>query len=158
LEEETKKERRKTEDIIEELRNLKMLSGEEDQFSAIIEINLVVGGTESQDWAHALPNVPDAMRSKKGYKVTQIDRVGDESGINLLRCKLRRNGVRFLKSGVHRLVRISPFDSNARRHTSFTGLRFHPLVDNTIEIDVNPGDIEYTSCSGWCWWTKRQQG
>ncbi|MFT6202448.1 MAG: peptide chain release factor 2 [Spirosomataceae bacterium] len=152
-EEEIKKERRKTEDIIEQLELKKMLSGEEDQFSAIIEINSGAGGTESQDWASMLYRMYLMYAQRQGYKVTQIDwQDGDGAGIKSASMQIEGEmAYGFLKSenGVHRLVRISPFDSNARRHTSFASVYAYPLVDNTIEIDVNPGDIEWhTSRSG----------
>ena len=152
-EEEIKAEGKKTEAIIEELELKKMLSNEEDQFSAVIEINSGAGGTESQDWASMLYRMYLMWAQKHKYKVTQIDwQDGDGAGIKS--ASMQIDGAMaygFLKSenGVHRLVRISPFDSNARRHTSFASVYAYPLVDDTIEIDVNPGDIEFhTSRSG----------
>jgi peptide chain release factor 2 len=152
-EEEIKEEGKKTTFIIEELELKKMLSNEEDQFSAIIEINSGAGGTESQDWASMLYRMYLMWAQKHKYKVTQIDwQDGDGAGIKS--ASMQIDGAMaygFLKSenGVHRLVRISPFDSNARRHTSFASVYAYPLVDDTIEIDINPGDIEFhTSRSG----------
>lgn len=152
-EEEIKAEGKKTEAIIEELELKKMLSNEEDQFSAVIEINSGAGGTESQDWASMLYRMYLMWAQKHKYKVTQIDwQDGDGAGIKS--ASMQIDGAMaygFLKSenGVHRLVRISPFDSNARRHTSFASVYAYPLVDDTIEIDINPGDIEFhTSRSG----------
>lgn len=152
-EEEINAEKKKTESVIEELELKKMLSGEEDQFSAIIEINSGAGGTESQDWASMLYRMYLMYAQKQGYKVTQIDwQDGDGAGIKSASMQIEGPmAYGFLKSenGVHRLVRISPFDSNARRHTSFASVYAYPLVDNTIEVEVNPGDIEWqTSRSG----------
>jgi peptide chain release factor 2 len=152
-EEEIKTEGKKTEAIIEELELKKMLSNEEDQFSAVIEINSGAGGTESQDWASMLYRMYLMWAQKHKYKVTQIDwQDGDGAGIKSASMQIDGPmAYGFLKSenGVHRLVRISPFDSNARRHTSFASVYAYPLVDDTIEIDVNPGDIEFhTSRSG----------
>lgn len=152
-EEEIKAEGKKTEAIIEELELKKMLSNEEDQFSAVIEINSGAGGTESQDWASMLYRMYLMWAQKHKYKVTQIDwQDGDGAGIKS--ASMQIDGAMaygFLKSenGVHRLVRISPFDSNARRHTSFASVYAYPLVDDTIEIDINPADIDFhTSRSG----------
>ncbi|MCP9767769.1 peptide chain release factor 2 [Lacihabitans sp. LS3-19] len=152
-EEEIKAEGKKTEAIIEELELKKMLSNEEDQFSAVIEINSGAGGTESQDWASILYRMYLMWAQKHNYKVTQIDwQDGDGAGIKSASMQIDGPmAYGFLKSenGVHRLVRISPFDSNARRHTSFASVYAYPLVDDTIEIDINPGDIEFhTSRSG----------
>jgi peptide chain release factor 2 len=152
-EEEIKAEGKKTEAIIEELELKKMLSNEEDQFSAVIEINSGAGGTESQDWASILYRMYLMWAQKHKYKVTQIDwQDGDGAGIKSASMQIDGPmAYGFLKSenGVHRLVRISPFDSNARRHTSFASVYAYPLVDDTIEIDINPGDIEFhTSRSG----------
>ncbi|MBK9511124.1 MAG: peptide chain release factor 2 [Cytophagaceae bacterium] len=152
-EEEIKAEGKKTEAIIEELELKKMLSSEEDQFSAIIEINSGAGGTESQDWASMLYRMYLMWAQKHNYKVSQIDWT-DGDGAGIKSASMQIDGPMaygFLKSenGVHRLVRISPFDSNARRHTSFASVYAYPLVDDTIEIEVNLGDIEWqTSRSG----------
>jgi peptide chain release factor 2 len=143
----------KTEVIIEELELKKMLSGEEDEFSAIIEINSGAGGTESQDWASMLYRMYLMYAQKKGYKVTQIDWT-DGDGAGIKSASMQIDGPQaygYLKSenGVHRLIRISPFDSNAKRHTSFASVYAYPLVDDTIDIDINPADIEIqTSRSG----------
>jgi peptide chain release factor 2 len=152
-EEEIKVEGKKTLAIIEELELKKMLSNEEDQFSAVVEINSGAGGTESQDWASMLYRMYLMWAQKHKYKVTQIDwQDGDGAGIKSASMQIDGPmAYGFLKSenGVHRLVRISPFDSNARRHTSFASVYAYPLVDDTIEIDINPGDIEFhTSRSG----------
>lgn len=152
-EDEIKAEGKKTETIIEELELKKMLSNEEDQFSAVIEINSGAGGTESQDWASMLYRMYLMWAQKHKYKVTQIDwQDGDGAGIKSASMQIDGPmAYGFLKSenGVHRLVRISPFDSNARRHTSFASVYAYPLVDDTIEIAINPADIEIqTSRSG----------
>ncbi len=152
-EDEVDAEAKKTIAIIEELELKKMLSGEEDQFSAIIEINSGAGGTESQDWASMLYRMYLMWAQKHGYKVTQIDwQDGDGAGIKSASMQIDGPlAYGYLKSenGVHRLVRISPFDSNARRHTSFASVYAYPLVDDTIEIDVKDADIEWqTSRSG----------
>lgn len=152
-EEEILEEKKKTEAIIEELELKKMLSAEEDQLSAIIEINSGAGGTESQDWASMLYRMYLMWAQKKGYKVTEIDwQDGDGAGIKSAAMQIDGPmAYGFLKSenGVHRLVRISPFDSNARRHTSFASVYAYPVIDDTIEIEVKDAEIEWqTSRSG----------
>jgi peptide chain release factor 2 len=125
----------------------RMLSGEEDQLSAVVEINPGAGGTESQDWAEMLMRMYIMWGEKSGFSVKELScQPGDGAGIKS--CSLEIEGqfaYGYLKceSGVHRLVRISPFDSNARRHTSFASVYAYPLVDDSIEIDVNLGDIEW---------------
>ncbi len=152
-EEEIGAEAKNTVAIIEELELKKMLSGEEDQFSAIIEINSGAGGTESQDWASMLYRMYLMWAQKHKYKVTQIDWL-DGDGAGIKSASMQIDGplaYGYLKSenGVHRLVRISPFDSNARRHTSFASVYAYPLVDDTIEVEVKDADIEWqTSRSG----------
>ncbi len=131
---------------IEELEFKNMLSGEEDQLSAIVNINAGAGGTESQDWAEMLMRMYIMWGEKKGFKVSELDyQAGEGAGIKS--CSLQIDGefaYGYLKgeNGVHRLVRISPFDSNARRHTSFTSVYVYPMVDDSIEIEVNPADLE----------------
>ena len=152
-EEEIKSEFKKTLKEVEELELKKMLSNEEDQLSAMLEINPGAGGTESNDWASILMRMYIMWGEKNGYKVTEVDlQEGEVAGIKSV--TLQFDGplaYGFLKSetGVHRLVRISPFDSNGRRHTSFASVYVYPVVDDTIEIDINPSDIEFhTSRSG----------
>jgi peptide chain release factor 2 len=151
--EELEAEYKKTAQAVEELEFKKMLSREEDQLSAMIEINPGAGGTESQDWADMLNRMYIMWGEKSGYKVTQVDyQAGDVAGIKSATLeidgafafgKLKGEG------GVHRLVRISPFDSNGRRHTSFASAFVYPVVDDTINIEINPADIEMqTSRSG----------
>ena len=132
---------------LEELEFKKMLSNEEDQLSAMIEINPGAGGTESNDWAGILMRMYIMWAEKQGYKVKQVNyQAGEVAGIKS--CTLEIEGqfaYGYLKSenGVHRLVRISPFDSGGRRHTSFASIFVYPVVDNTIVIDVNPADIKW---------------
>lgn len=152
-EEELAEERKKTEKVIEVLELKKMLSAEEDQFSAIIEINSGAGGTESQDWASMLYRMYLMWAQKHNYKITQVDwQDGDGAGIKSASLKIEGPmAYGYLKSenGVHRMVRISPFDSNARRHTSFASVYAYPLVDDSIQIEVKDADIEIqTSRSG----------
>jgi len=138
---------------IEELEFKKMLSHEEDQLSAVMEINPGAGGTESQDWADMLNRMYIMWGEKSGYKVAQIDyQSGEVAGIKSATLEFEgpfAYGKLKSEIGVHRLVRISPFDSNQRRHTSFASVFVYPKVDNTIEIEVNPADVELqTSRSG----------
>lgn len=152
-EEEIKKEFTKAKNAVEELELKKMLSSEEDQLNAVLEINPGAGGTESNDWASILMRMYIMWGEKNGYKVREVDvQQGEVAGIKS--CTLEFEGplaYGFLKSetGVHRLVRISPFDSGGRRHTSFASVYAYPEVDDSIEIDINPADIElHTSRSG----------
>jgi peptide chain release factor 2 len=132
---------------LDELELKKMLGNEEDQLSAVLEINSGAGGTESQDWADMLYRMYLRWAEKHGYKVKQVDyQEGDGAGIKSATIEIDGPlAYGYLKSenGVHRLVRISPFDSNARRHTSFSSVYAYPLIDNTIEIDVNLADIDW---------------
>jgi peptide chain release factor 2 len=139
--------------LVEDLEFKNMLGDPEDALSAIININSGAGGTESQDWASMLMRMYIMWAEKHGYKVTELDlQYGDTAGIKS--CSLEIDGefaYGYLKgeSGVHRLVRISPFDSNARRHTSFASVFAYPVVDDTIEIEIKDADIEMqTSRSG----------
>lgn len=131
---------------VDELEFKNMLSGEEDQLSAIVSINSGAGGTESQDWAEMLMRMYIMWGEKSGYKVTELDyQAGEGAGIKS--CSLQIDGqfaYGYLKgeNGVHRLVRISPYDANARRHTSFASVYVYPVVDDTIEIEINPADLE----------------
>ncbi len=152
-EEEIKSEYKKALKEVEELELKKMLSNEEDQLSAMLEINPGAGGTESNDWASILMRMYIMWGEKNGYKVTEVDlQEGEVAGIKSVTLQIDGPlAYGFLKSetGVHRLVRISPFDSNGRRHTSFASVYVYPVVDDTIEIDMNPADIElHTSRSG----------
>lgn len=124
-----------------------MLSNEEDELPAVLEINSGAGGTESQDWAEMLFRMYVMWAEKNGYKVKQIDKQdGDVAGIKSATIEIEgpfAYGYLKAENGVHRLVRISPFDSNARRHTSFSSVFVYPVVDDSIEIDINPADIEW---------------
>jgi len=152
-EDELELEYQKTSKAIEELEFKKMLSKEEDQLSAVIEINPGAGGTESQDWADMLNRMYIMWGEKNGYGVSQIDyQSGDVAGIKSATLEIDgpfAYGKLKSEIGVHRLVRISPFDSNQRRHTSFASVFVYPKVDDSIQIDINPADIEIqTSRSG----------
>lgn len=132
---------------IEEAEFKSTLNQPEDELPAVLQINSGAGGTESQDWAEMLARMYRMYGQKQGWSVSELDwQDGDGAGIKT--CTLQFDGpfaYGFLKaeSGVHRLVRISPFDSNARRHTSFASVYVYPLIDDTIEIEVNPADIEW---------------
>ncbi len=123
------------------------LTETEDEMPAVITINSGAGGTESQDWAEMLLRMYKMYADKQGFKTTEIDiQWGDGAGIKQATIEVEGNfayGLLKAENGVHRLVRISPFDSNARRHTSFASVYVYPLIDDTIEIDVNPADIEW---------------
>ncbi len=133
--------------VLEEIEFKKMLSGEEDQLNAMIEINPGAGGTESNDWAEILMRMYIMWGEKKGMKVKQVNyQAGDVAGLKS--CTLEFEGEFAYgqlksESGVHRLVRISPFDSGGRRHTSFASVFSYPVIDDTIEIDINPSDISW---------------
>ena len=137
----------KTLEAVEELEFKKMLSHEEDQLSAMMEINPGAGGTESQDWAEMLMRMYIMWGERKGYKVRQVNyQPGDTAGIKSVTLEFDGNlAYGYLKSeiGVHRLVRISPFDSGARRHTSFASVFVYPVVDDSIDIEINSADITW---------------
>ena len=123
----------------------KMLSGPQDHLNAIVEINAGAGGTESQDWAQMLYRMYSRYSERKGWQVEQGDfQPGEEAGIKNASFIVRGDhAYGWLKAevGVHRLVRISPFDSNARRHTSFASVFVYPEVDEDIEVEINPNDV-----------------
>lgn len=130
-----------------------MLSGPEDSLSCVLQINSGAGGTESCDWASMLMRMYIMWAEKKGFKVSELDlNNGDVAGIKSVSLQIDGEfAYGYLKgeNGVHRLVRISPFDSNAKRHTSFASIFVYPVVDDTIHIDIHPNDIEMsTSRSG----------
>jgi peptide chain release factor 2 len=133
--------------LIEELESRNMLRNDEDKLGAILKINAGAGGTESQDWALMLMRMYARYAERHNYKIKEIDYLkGEEAGIKTVTLEFDGEfAYGFLKgeNGVHRLVRISPFDSNARRHTSFASVFVLPLVDDTIEISVNPADITW---------------
>jgi len=152
-EEELDVDYKKVAKAIEELEFKKMLSGEEDQLSAVMEINPGAGGTESNDWADMINRMYIMWGEKSGYKVSQIDyQSGEVAGIKSATLEIEgpfAYGKLKSEIGVHRLVRISPFDSNQRRHTSFASVFVYPKVDDSIQIEVNPADVEIqTSRSG----------
>ncbi|HEY4655965.1 MAG TPA: peptide chain release factor 2 [Cyclobacteriaceae bacterium] len=152
-EEELDREFKKALLVVEELEFKKMLSQEEDQLSAVVEINPGAGGTESQDWADMLNRMYIMWGEKNGYKVSQIDyQAGEVAGIKSATLEIDgpfAYGKLKSEIGVHRLVRISPFDSNQRRHTSFASVFVYPKVDDSIEIEISPADVEIqTSRSG----------
>tara|TARA_B110000438_G_scaffold92534_1_gene92026 strand:+ start:33087 stop:33839 length:753 start_codon:yes stop_codon:yes gene_type:complete len=124
-----------------------MLSSKEDQLNAIIEINPGAGGTESQDWANILMRMYIMWAESKNYSVKKVNvQPGETAGIKSAILGIEGPfAFGYLKSeiGVHRLVRISPFDSGARRHTSFASVYAYPEVDETIEININPSDIDW---------------
>ncbi len=146
-EEETRDAYQKAINAIEEAEFKSTLNEPEDELPAVLQINSGAGGTESQDWAEMLARMYRMYGQKQGWSVSELDwQAGDGAGIKT--CTFQFDGpfaYGFLKaeSGVHRLVRISPFDSNARRHTSFASVYVYPLIDNTIEIEVSPADIEW---------------
>ncbi len=129
---------------IEEMLLSSLLSKEGDSNDTFLEIHSGAGGTESQDWANMLLRMYIRWAEKNGYKVTLLEESpGEEAGIKSATIKVEgANAYGWLKyeSGVHRLVRISPFDSNARRHTSFASVWVYPVVDDSIEIEINPAD------------------
>lgn len=133
--------------LMEELEFRNMLSGEEDILNVIININSGAGGTESQDWAEMLMRMYILWGEKNGFKVSQVDiQKGDVAGIKSATLELEGDyGYGYMKgeNGVHRLVRISPFDSNAKRHTSFASVYAYPMVDDTINIEVNMADVSF---------------
>ena len=132
---------------IEELELKNMLSSEEDSLSAVIQITSGAGGTESCDWASMLMRMYMMWAQKKGYKISELNyQEGDVAGIKTVSLEFEGEfAFGYLKgeNGVHRLVRISPFDSNAKRHTSFVSVYVYPLVDDNIVIHVNPADVSF---------------
>ena len=132
---------------VEDLEFKNMLSGEEDQLDAIIEINAGAGGTESNDWAAMILRMYLMWAEKNGYKTNIIDKVdGDVAGIKSASIEILGEfayGYTKGENGVHRLVRISPFDSNARRHTSFASVYCYPMIDDSIQIEINDRDVNF---------------
>lgn len=132
---------------IEDLELKNMLKSKEDQLPAVMQITAGAGGTESCDWAYMLMRMYLMWGEKNGYKVTEQDYLeGEIAGVKTVTLQFSGEfAYGYLKgeNGVHRLVRISPFDSNARRHTSFASVYVYPLVDDTIEIEVKDSEIEF---------------
>lgn len=146
-EEEVDAQFEKAKELVEELELKKMLSAKEDHLNAVMQITSGAGGTESCDWAGMLMRMYIMWGESNGYKVKEIDlQEGDVAGIKQVTLEFEGDSAfGYLKgeNGVHRLVRISPFDSNAKRHTSFVSVYVYPLVDDTIEIEVNPSELEF---------------
>jgi len=138
-----------TENHIQAIELKNMLSDEGDSLSAVLQITAGAGGTESCDWASMLMRMYMMWSEKSGYKIRELNyQEGDVAGIKTVTLEIEGDfAFGYLKgeNGVHRLVRISPFDSNAKRHTSFASVYVYPLVDDTIEIEINPADIEITT-------------
>jgi|TARA_R110000737_G_C14622665_1_gene493720 peptide chain release factor 2 len=132
---------------LEELELKNMLSGDEDKLSAVLQVTAGAGGTESCDWASMLMRMYIMYAQKNGYSVKELNyQDGDVAGVKTVTLEIDGDfAFGYLKgeNGVHRLVRISPFDSNAKRHTSFVSVYVYPLVDDTIEIHVNPADVSF---------------
>jgi peptide chain release factor 2 len=146
-EEELDRQYEKAVKLIEDLEFLKMLSGEEDKLNAILQINPGAGGTESQDWAQMLMRMYIRWGERNNYKVKELDfQEGDVAGLKSVSLEFEGEfAFGYLKgeNGVHRLVRLSPFDSANKRHTSFASVYVYPVVDNNIEIEINPNDITW---------------
>lgn len=138
-----------TNTFLENIEFKNMLSEEGDTLSAVVQITSGAGGTESCDWAEMLMRMYIMWGEKYGYKIKELNfQKGDAAGIKTVTLEFEGDySFGYLKgeNGVHRLVRISPFDSNAKRHTSFASVYVYPLVDDSIEIDINPADIEITT-------------
>ena len=147
--EELDEQYRLTENHIEGIEFKNMLSDEGDTLSAVLQITAGAGGTESCDWASMLMRMYMMWGEKYGFKIKELNyQEGDVAGIKTVTLEFEGDySFGYLKgeNGVHRLVRISPFDSNAKRHTSFASVYVYPLVDDSIEIDINPADIEITT-------------
>jgi peptide chain release factor 2 len=146
-EEETREAYDKAMIRIEEAEFKSTLNQPEDELPAVMQINSGAGGTESQDWAEMLLRMYRMYGEKQGWSLTELD-LQDGEGAGIKSATIQFDGAfayGFLKaeSGVHRLVRISPFDSNARRHTSFASVFVYPLVDDSIEIEISPADLEW---------------
>ena len=132
---------------IEDLEFKNMLSNEGDELSAVLQITAGAGGTESCDWASMLMRMYTMWAENQGYKLRELNyQEGEVAGIKTVTLEIDGEfafGYLRGENGVHRLVRISPFDSNAKRHTSFVSVYVYPLVDDTIEININPADISF---------------
>ena len=139
----------RTNTFIEDLEFRNMLSDEGDSMSAVLQVTAGAGGTESCDWASMLMRMYIMWAEKQGFKIKELNyQEGDVAGIKTVTLEIDGDfAFGWLKgeNGVHRLVRISPFDSNAKRHTSFASVYVYPLADDTIEIDINPADVEITT-------------
>ena len=145
-EEDVDKQYELTNAFIEDIEFRNMLSDEGDSLSAVLQITAGAGGTESCDWASMLMRMYMMWAEKQKFKIKELNyQEGDVAGIKTVTLEIEGDfAFGYLKgeNGVHRLVRISPFDSNAKRHTSFASVYVYPLVDDSIEIEINPADIE----------------
>lgn len=146
-EKELKEQFARAEESLEELELKSTLNTPEDQLAAVLEINSGAGGTESCDWASILMRMYVMWGESHGMKVTELDKVdGDVAGIKSVTLQFEGDfayGYLKAENGVHRLVRISPFDSAKRRHTSFASVFVYPMIDDTIEIHINPSDLDW---------------
>ena len=146
-EEEVEKNYRDTKQVVDDLEFKSTLNEPEDQLPAILTINSGAGGTESCDWAQMLYRMYTMWGQKNGFKVTELDfQAGDVAGIKSASLQIDGEfafGLLKSENGVHRLVRISPFDANAKRHTSFASVFVSPLIDDSIEININPSELEW---------------
>ncbi len=146
-EEEVDAQYKKTLELIEDLEFKNMLGSDEDPLGAILKINPGAGGTESMDWAEMLMRMYIRWGERNNFKVKEVAYLaGDEAGVKSVTLEFEGDyAYGYLKgeNGVHRLVRISPFDSNARRHTSFASVFVSPAIDDTIEIEINPSELEW---------------
>lgn len=153
-EEDVQKQYNKALQLVESMEFKNMLSEEGDDLSAVLQITAGAGGTESCDWAEMLMRMYLMWSEKNGYKIKELNyQGGDVAGVKTVTLEIDGEfAFGWLKgeNGVHRLVRISPFDSNAKRHTSFASVYVYPLVDDSIEIEINPADInwEFARSSG----------
>ena len=143
---ESLKQARHVEEGVATMELRRMLSGEQDHTDALVSINAGAGGVDAQDWADMLRRMYYRWAERRGYAIEELDlQEGEEAGIKSVSFAVRgQNSFGYLKaeSGVHRLVRISPFDSNARRHTAFAAVFVYPEIDDSIEIDIREEDIE----------------
>jgi peptide chain release factor 2 len=133
--------------VVEDLEFRNMLSGEEDKLSVIVQINSGAGGTESQDWAQMLMRMYIRYAERNNYKIREVDlQEGDVAGIKSVTLEFDGDfAYGYLKgeNGVHRLVRLSPFDANHKRHTSFASVYAYPMIDDDILIEINPSEISW---------------
>lgn len=145
--EDVEEREKKALDLIEDLEFKNMLSEEGDDMSAVLQVTAGAGGTESCDWAQMLMRMYLMWAEHRGFKVRELNyQDGDVAGIKTVTLEIEGEfafGWLKAENGVHRLVRISPFDSNAKRHTSFASVYVYPLVDESIQIDINPADISW---------------
>jgi len=147
IEQDLDKHYKDTLSLIENLEFRNMLSGEEDKLSVIVQINSGAGGTESQDWAQMLMRMYIRYAERNNYKIREVDyQEGDVAGIKSVTLEFDGDyGYGYLKgeNGVHRLVRLSPFDANHKRHTSFASVYAYPMIDDNILIEINPSEISW---------------